>query len=126
MNYTVLVTGPAYGTQNSSTAFLFCKSLIKINHVLNSVFFYCDGVLNANIINKSPIDEFDLTNGWQKLHQKHNVKLYVCTSSALRRGIIEDNTVSRFKRGNLAPFFQFSGLLELGNSIHISDRIIQF
>ncbi|MDE5286150.1 MAG: DsrE family protein, partial [Buchnera aphidicola] len=48
MNYTILVTGPAYGTQNSSTAFLFCQSVLKLNHILHSIFFYCDGVYNAN------------------------------------------------------------------------------
>ncbi|QCI16753.1 sulfurtransferase complex subunit TusD [Buchnera aphidicola (Aphis craccivora)] len=126
MHYTILVTGAAYGTQNASTAFLFCKSLIKMNHVLNSVFFYCDGVLNANIINQPPIDEFNLITGWQKLYQKYSVKLYVCASAALRRGVVEDNTLSRFTKGNIAPFFQLSGLLEFGNSINISDRIIQF
>ncbi|QCI19046.1 sulfurtransferase complex subunit TusD [Buchnera aphidicola] len=126
MKYTILVTGSLYGTQNASTAFLFCKSLIKMNQTLNSIFFYCDGVLNANIINKVPVDEFDLVEGWQKLHKKYNVQLYVCASAALRRGIVEDNTILQFKKGNLAPFFKFSGLLELGNSINISDRIIQF
>lgn len=126
MHYTILVTGPAYGTQNASTAFLFCQSLIKMHHVLNSVFFYCDGVLNASNINQIPTDEFNLIQGWQKLHRKHNVKLYVCTSSASRRGIVEDNTISAFKKGNIAPYFQLSGLLEFGNSVYVADRIVQF
>ncbi|ALD15456.1 sulfurtransferase [Buchnera aphidicola (Aphis glycines)] len=126
MKYTVLVTGSAYGTQNSSTAFLFCESLIKMHHVLNSVFFYCDGVLNSNIINKTPSDEFDLIQGWQVLYQKHDVKLYVCTTAAERRGIVEDNYTVHYKKGNLSPCFQLSGLLELGHAIYISDRIIQF
>ncbi|WP_343154193.1 sulfurtransferase complex subunit TusD [Buchnera aphidicola] len=126
MNYTVLVTGSVYGTQNSSTAFLFCKSLIKMNHVLNSIFFYFDGVLNANLINQTPVDEFNLIQGWQQLHNKYNVKLYVCASAALRRGIVENNTIPNLEHGNLAPFFQLSGLLELGHAIHTSDRIIQF
>ncbi|MDE5285974.1 MAG: sulfurtransferase complex subunit TusD, partial [Buchnera aphidicola] len=68
MSYTILVTGPAYGTQNSSTAFLFCKSLIKLNHSLNSIFFYCDGVYNANSMNTPAIDEFNLLRSWQDLH----------------------------------------------------------
>ena len=126
MNYTVLVTGAAYSTQNARTAFLFCKSVIKMHHILNSVFFYFDGVLNANVISKLPTDEFNLIKGWQKLSQKNHVKLYVCVSAALRRGIVKENTISEFKKGNLAPYFQLSGLLELGNSIYISDRIIQF
>ncbi|CAL4325823.1 Sulfurtransferase TusD [Buchnera aphidicola (Protaphis terricola)] len=127
MNYTILVTGSAYGTQNSSTAFLFSKSLITMGHILNSVFFYFDGVLNANYISQSPIDEFDLIKGWRSLNKKYNVQLYVCSSAALRRGIVEDdNTSNILKKGNLSPCFQLSGLLELGNSINLSDRLIQF
>ncbi|CAL4325854.1 sulfurtransferase complex subunit TusD [Buchnera aphidicola] len=128
MNYTILVTGSAYGTQNASTAFLFCESLIKMYHTLNSIFFYFDGVLNANNFNQTPIDEFDLVRGWQKLHEKYKVKLYVCISAALRRGVVEDEELLKknFKKGNLASFFQLSGLIELANSIKLSDRIIQF
>lgn len=90
MNYTILVTGAAYGTQNASTAFLFCQSLVKTKHTLYSVFFYCDGVLNANNMTQPASDEFNLIEAWQKLNRQHQVKLYVCNSAALRRGIIED------------------------------------
>ncbi|QCI17909.1 sulfurtransferase complex subunit TusD [Buchnera aphidicola (Acyrthosiphon lactucae)] len=128
MNYTILVTGAAYGTQNSSTAFLFCKALLKTKHILHSVFFYCDGVLNANSMTTPAIDEFNLIKAWQELNKKYQVKLYVCNSAALRRGIIEDEKEfnMNIKKGNLAFFFELSGLIELANSIKICDRIIQF
>lgn len=128
MNYTILVTGAAYGTQNSSTAFLFCQSLVKTKHKLHSVFFYCDGVLNANRMITPAIDEFNLVQAWQKLNKKYKVQLYVCNSAALRRGILGDEKQLHLnsKKGNLAFFFQLSGLLELANSIKICDRIIQF
>jgi tRNA 2-thiouridine synthesizing protein D len=128
MNYTILVTGASYGTQNASTAFLFCKALVETQNILHSVFFYCDGVLNANNMITPATDEFDLVKAWQKLNKKHKVNLYVCNSAALRRGIIEDEKILNMnvKKGNLAPSFQITGLLELANSIKICDRIIQF
>ncbi|AWH90286.1 sulfurtransferase complex subunit TusD [Buchnera aphidicola (Melanaphis sacchari)] len=128
MNYTVLVTGAAYGTQNASTAFLFCQSLIKMNHNLNSVFFYSDGVLNSSSVSQFSADEFNLIEGWQKLSSEHCIKLYVCASSAVRRGIVEDEIFlkEKIKKGNLSQYFQLSGLMELANSIKYSDRIIQF
>lgn len=128
MNYTILVTGAAYGTQNAYTAFLFCQSLIKKKHKIFSVFFYGDGVLNANKMTMPAIDEFDLVNAWQKLHKKYQIKLYICNSSALRRGVVEHTKPlnKKVSIGNLALFFQISGLVELAHSIHISDRIIQF
>ncbi|QCI16266.1 sulfurtransferase complex subunit TusD [Buchnera aphidicola] len=128
MNYTILVTGSAYGRQNASTALLFCQSLVKTDHVLHSIFFYGDGVSNANKMIKPATDEFNLIAGWQKLHKKYKVKLYVCSSAAFRRGVIEDEQKinMRIKQGNLALFFEMTGLLELANSIKVCDRIIQF
>ncbi|ANZ22716.1 sulfurtransferase [Buchnera aphidicola (Diuraphis noxia)] len=128
MNYTILVTGAVYGTQNSSTAFLFCQSLVKTKHKLHSVFFYCDGVLNANKITTPASDEFNLIKAWQKLNKKYKVKLYVCNSAALRRGVSEDEKTSNIcsKKGNVALYFELSGLIELAHSIKICDRIIQF
>ena len=128
MNYTILVMGAAYGTQNASTAFLFCQSLVTTEHKLHSVFFYCDGVLNANKMNTPAVDEFNLIQSWQALNIKFNVNLYVCISAALRRGILEDEEISdvNIKKGNLALFFKLSGLIELANSIKICDRIVQF
>lgn len=128
MNYTILVTGAAYGTQNASTAFLFCQSLVKTEHTLHSVFFYCDGVLNANNMTTPAVDEFNLITAWQTLSTKYKVNLYVCNSAALRRGILPDCEISnlKIKKGNLAFLFQLSGLMELANSIKICDRIVQF
>jgi len=128
MNYTILVTGAAYGTQNASTAFLFCKSLLKTKNTLHSVFFYCDGVLNANNMTQPATDEFNLIKAWQELNKKYQVKLYVCNSAALRRGVVGDEAILNMlkKKGNLADFFQLSSLIELANSIKICDRIIQF
>ncbi|AEO08301.1 sulfurtransferase complex subunit TusD [Buchnera aphidicola] len=128
MNYTILVTGAAYGTQNASTAFLFCKSLIKTNHKILSVFFYGDGVLNANKMTKPALDEFNLVEGWQQLKKKYQIPLYVCHSSALRRGILKNEKSCNIscQIGNLAFFFQLSSLVELAYSIKLSDRFIQF
>ncbi len=133
MNYTILVTGAAYGTQNASTALLFSRSLVKTKHKLHSIFFYCDGVLNANNLTRPAIDECNLIKEWQNLSQKYKVKLYVCNSAALRRGVIKDEKIKYdktssiiFQKGNLALFFELSGLVELANSIKICDRIIQF
>ncbi|QCI20653.1 sulfurtransferase complex subunit TusD [Buchnera aphidicola (Brachycaudus cardui)] len=128
MNYTILVTGAAYGTQNASTAFLFCQALVQTKNILHSIFFYCDGVYNANSMTTPAIDEFNLIKAWQNLNKKYKVNLYVCNSAALRRGVIEDELIvnANIKKGNLDRFFQLSGLIELANSINICDRIIQF
>ena len=48
MRFAIVVTGPAYGTQQASSAFQFAQALIADGHELSSVFFYREGVYNAN------------------------------------------------------------------------------
>ena len=43
MRYTLLVTGPAYGTQQASSALLFARALLAAGHQLQSVFFLSRG-----------------------------------------------------------------------------------
>lgn len=60
MRFAIVVTGPAYGTQQASSAFQFAQALIADGHELSSVFFYREGVYNANQLTSPASDEFDL------------------------------------------------------------------
>ncbi|MBA1979369.1 DsrE family protein, partial [Escherichia coli] len=50
MRYAIMVTGPAYGTQQASSALQFALALLNEGHELASVFFYREGVYNANLL----------------------------------------------------------------------------
>ncbi|SUH34518.1 sulfur transfer complex subunit TusD [Salmonella enterica subsp. enterica] len=50
MRYAIMVTGPAYGTQQASSALQFAHALLNEGHELASVFFYREGVYNANLL----------------------------------------------------------------------------
>ncbi|EHP64582.1 sulfurtransferase tusD [Escherichia coli DEC1B] len=43
MRFAIVVTGPAYGTQQASSAFQFAQALIAEGHELSSVFFIGKG-----------------------------------------------------------------------------------
>lgn len=43
MRYVIMVTGPAYGTQQASSALQFAHALLNEGHELASVFFYREG-----------------------------------------------------------------------------------
>ncbi len=43
MRFAIVVTGPAYGTQQASSAFQFAQALIAEGHELSCVFFYREG-----------------------------------------------------------------------------------
>ena len=86
MRFAIMVTGPAYGTQQASSALQFAHALLKEGHELSSVFFYREGVYNANLLTSPASDEYDLVRAWQQLNQQHGVTLNICVAAALRRG----------------------------------------
>ncbi|EIB97320.1 MULTISPECIES: sulfurtransferase complex subunit TusD [Pantoea] len=128
MRYTLLVTGPAYGTQQATSAWLFARALLAAGHQLESVFFYREGVLNANQLTAPASDEFDLVRAWQALHQEQGVELNICVAAALRRGISDPQEAARLHlaASNLQPGFTLSGLGALAEAALSCERMVQF
>lgn len=128
LSYCLLVTGPAYGTQQASSALQFAQALLAEGHRLKSVFFYREGVLNANQLTSPANDEFDLVRAWQQLGETHQVVLNVCVAAALRRGVTDAQQATHLNlaSANLQPGFVLSGLGELAQSVLTCDRVIQF
>ncbi|MGE8683483.1 MAG: sulfurtransferase complex subunit TusD [Acinetobacter sp.] len=88
------------------------------------VFFYQDGVNVANSLQWVPDDQLRLTQEWQKLE----IRLPVCVSAALARGIIDQENAQRhqIQQYNLAAQFELVGLGELADAVQSADRLIQF
>lgn len=128
LSYCLLVTGPAYGTQQASSALQFAQALLAAGHRLQSVFFYREGVLNANQLTAPANDEFDVVRAWQRLGQAHQAALNVCVAAALRRGVTDDQQARQLglAGANLQAGFSLSGLGELAQSVLSCDRVVQF
>lgn len=128
MRFAILVTGPAYGSQQASSALQFSQAVIEEGHTLESVFFYREGVHNANLLTSPASDEFDLVRAWQQLHQQHGVELHICVAAALRRGVTdaEQATQHGLPSYNLQPGFMLSGLGALAQASLTCDRTVQF
>ncbi|MBA2817574.1 sulfurtransferase complex subunit TusD [Candidatus Pantoea persica] len=129
MRYTLLVTGPAYGTQQASSALLFARALIAAGHQLESVFFYREGVLNANALTAPASDEADIVRAWQALHhEEQNMALNICVAAALRRGVADEQEAERLQLtgNNLQAGFELSGLGALAEAALGCDRLVQF
>ncbi|WP_312054419.1 sulfurtransferase complex subunit TusD [Pantoea brenneri] len=128
MRYTLLVTGPAYGTQQATSALLFARALVAAGHQLESVFFYREGVLNANQLTAPASDEYDLVRAWQALNQQQGVALNICVAAALRRGVTDQQEAARLQLSgsNLQPGFTLSGLGALAEAALSCERLVQF
>ncbi|MDU4093000.1 MAG: sulfurtransferase complex subunit TusD [Pantoea sp.] len=127
MRYTLLVTGPAYGTQQASSALLFARALLAAGHQLESIFFYREGVLNGNQLTAPASDEFDIVRAWQTLQQQ-GVSLNICVAAALRRGVTDEQEAASqgLAGANLQPGFTLAGLGALAEAVLTCDRVVQF
>ena len=128
LRYCLLVTGPAYGTQQASAAYQFALALIASGHHLDSVFFYREGVLNGNLLSAPASDEFDLVRSWQRMAADYQVALNVCVAAALRRGVIDETEAHNQGHGqtNLQPGFTLTGLGSLAEASLTYDHLMQF
>lgn len=128
MRFAIMVTGPAYGTQQASSALQFAKALLSEGHELICVFFYREGVYNANQLTAPASDEFDLVRAWQTLHQEQGVELHICVAAALRRGVVDETEAKNLSLPgvNLQPGFSLSGLGALAQASLTCDRMVQF
>ncbi|BFM07145.1 sulfurtransferase complex subunit TusD [Halioxenophilus aromaticivorans] len=109
-------------------ALQFATACLASGHTLSQVFFYQDGVYNANALASPPQDELNMASLWQALQKTHATKLYVCVASAIRRGIVDENEAKRHgvRLANLAEGFEIVGLGQLMAATQTSDRCITF
>jgi len=128
MRFALMVTGPAYGTQQASSALQFAQALLAAGHTLASVFFYREGVCNANALTAPASDEFDLVRAWRRLHEEHQVELHICVAAALRRGVVDEGEAQRLGlfAANLQEGFALTGLGALAEAALSCDRVVQF
>lgn len=128
MRFALMVTGPAYGTQQASSALQFAKAALAEGHEIACVFFYREGVYNANQLTTPASDEFDLVRAWQSLHDENGVALHICVAAALRRGVTDETEARQLglPTFNLQPGFSLSGLGSLAEAALTCDRMVQF
>lgn len=128
LRFALLVTGPCYGTQGAADAWRFACALLELGHVIDSVFFYQEGVHNGNRLVQPASDEFDLHRAWVALAEQHGLTLDLCVAAALRRGLCDDTGAAEagLDSGNVATPFRLSGLGALAQAALTADRVVQF
>lgn len=93
-----------------------------------SVFFYADAAYIANQLNWQTADIVNPAQCWQKLADTHQLRLPVCVSTALARGVSDAENSERHQlpTHNLHPSFQLVGLSDLVALIDQNETICQF
>lgn len=117
MKFGILVNEGPYNHQAVDSAYQFAKAAIAKGHTVSRVFFYYDGVHNANKLLEAPQDERQIGKLWAEMAKEHGVDLVVCVAAGLRRGLKEET---------LAEGFRISGLGQLIEVGIQADRMMTF
>ena len=117
MKFGILVNEGPFTHQASDTAYRFAEAAVAKGHDIFRVFFYNDGVNNANRLSEPQSDDRNLVRLWSEFGRKHDIDLVVCVAAGLRRGIKDEV---------LAEGFRISGLGQLVESGIEADRLVVF
>ncbi|QIM67669.1 tRNA 2-thiouridine(34) synthase TusD [Mannheimia granulomatis] len=125
MDYVLAVKSPVYGSQAAFLAYQVAEELIKANHTIRQVFFFQDGVSNANAFVNAATDEINLVEMWKNLAKSHRLPLHLCIAAAQRRGVVDEQS-SHNQANNLAECFTLAGLGEFSQAVLKADRLLIF
>jgi len=117
MKIGILINEGPFTHQASDSAYRFCVAALAKGHEIYRVFFYKDGVNNANKLSEPQTDDRNLVSLWSELGQENDIDLVVCVAAALRRGI-KDEIVK--------DSFRISGLGQLVEAGIQADRLVVF
>jgi tRNA 2-thiouridine synthesizing protein D len=117
MKIGILVNEGPFTHQASDSAYQFAKAALGKGHQVPRVFFYHDGVNNANKLSEPQSDDRNLIKLWSEMAKAHNVDLVVCVAAGLRRGIKDEI---------LPEGFRISGLGQLIEAGIGCDRLVTF
>lgn len=128
MRFALLICEGPFQHQASDSAWQFARAVLGRGHELHRVFFYHDGVYNANRLAAPPADERPVQRRWSELAETHGVDLVVCVAAAQRRGMLDAAEMRRQHRDAhvLAPGFRISGLGQLIEAAVAADRLVVF
>ncbi len=135
MNFNILVTGALYSSQSAYSALRFCRAAAAAGHSISQVFFYQDGVTQANQYSLPLDDEFDAVSSWVEFSEQTSTPLVVCVSAGERRGLMSEEQVLENhlgahsavgSNGSLHSRFTVAGLGALHQASLESERMVTF
>ncbi len=128
MKFALLVNSTPYQHQAADTAYQFAKAALAEGHTILCIFFNQDGVYNASRLSVPPQDDRHIVKRWSMMAAEHQVELLLCSASALRRGILDQDEARRnaIDADNLAPGFRIAGLAQLVDAGIEADRLVSF
>ena len=128
MKFSVVVYAPPYSNEGAASALKFSRAVIAKGHFIYRIFFFSDGVHNANSLTITPQDELNLQAEWHDLIYEQNIDSVVCVTSGLKRGVIDSKEAEKrnLTSSSMMSSSELSGLGQLIDAYANSDRVLSF
>ncbi len=128
MKINLIVSGQAYNNQAAYSALQFAQCAVAAGYTISQVFFYQDGVTQANSLMVPLADEFNSVDEWVALAATQGIRLVVCISAAERRGVLNRAQQQEFEKQahNLHASFDVQGLGAMHDACLTADRTVTF
>lgn len=93
-----------------------------------NIFFYGEAANTGNALRWQTADRANLTQLWSQLSLEYQLTLPICVSTALTRGITDEDNAKRHKLqgDNLATGFELVGLGELAEQLSVAQKVVTF
>ncbi len=126
--FVILVGASPYTHQAADSALAFAKAAIKKGHFIEQVFFYFDGVYVASNFAAPEQSERKITSAWSEFAQQNGLDLVVCSNSALKRGMLDQQHAQAVGKpgDNINTAFVLAGLGQFVEATIEADRVITF
>ena len=125
-SFALMVLGGS-ASQAQQSALNFARAAIAGGHRVLRVFFFGEGVAAGNAQAVPSPDTTGLAVQWAALAAKHGVDLVLCSTSAVRRGVLDGGEARRHDRAvSIAPGFEIAGLAQWVEGCLLADRVLTF
>ncbi len=123
-----MVYAAPHSSQAAASALKFAKTVLDQGHELYRLFFFGDGVHNANSLSIVAQDDRNLQQQWHELIKKYDLDSVICVSSAIKRGIIDERESQRYELNAVSAYdsSEIAGLGQLIDATLHSDRVVNF
>ncbi len=128
MKFSIVVYAAPASSEAAGSAYRFTRALLDEGHEIHRLFFFSDGVHNANRLTVAAQDEINLPAEWHRLIENYELDSVVCVSSAIKRGVINSEEAERYEL-DADSLYSSSGIAGLGQLVDAalqSDRLVQF
>lgn len=128
MKFSIVIYAAPYSSEAAATALRFTSCLLEQGHEIYRLFFFGDGVHNANRLTVVAQDDQNIQEEWDKLIKTNELDSVICVSSAIKRGIINETESSRYELNAVSAHdsSDISGLGQLIDAAINSDRVVNF